>query len=178
MNRSRFSKNTLVGIPAFFTLLTLLLGITVTKAAPENPDAPVRPEIVSIQFDGGEVVVTVRVPKGIKKVTLEGRPRLGSGNWTPRAIKRVDGTGELLVFRLASSKSNELLRVRGDEKETLPAAFYNGTTEFNGQVEDGSNVAMVEDGGVPEPGRENDLNSSDEKSEVDGGGSRLSLIHI
>ena len=31
---------------------------------------------------------------------------------------------------------------------------------------------MVEDGGVPEPGRENDLNSSDEKSEVDGGGSR------
>ena len=172
MNRSRFSKNTLVGIPAFFTLLTLLLGITVTKAAPENPDAPVRPEIVSIQFDGGEVVVTVRVPKGIKKVTLEGRPRLRSGNWTPRAIKRVDGTGGLLVFRLASSKSNELLRVRGDEKETLPAAFYKGTTEFNGQVENGSNVAMVEDGGVPEPGRENDLNSSDEKSEVDGGGSR------
>ena len=145
MNRSRFSKNTLVGIPAFFTLLTLLLGITVTKAAPENPDAPVRPEIVSIQFDGGEVVVTVRVPKGIKKVTLEGRPRLRSGNWTPRAIKRVDGTGGLLVFRLASSKSNELLRVRGDEKETLPAAFYKGTTEFNGQVENGSNVAMVED---------------------------------
>ena len=172
MNRSRFSKNTLVGIPAFFTLLALLLGITVTKAAPENPDAPVRPEIVSIQFDGGEVVVTVRAPKGIKKVTLEGRPRLGSGNWTPRAIKRVDGTGGLLVFRLASSKSNELLRVRGDEKETLPAAFYKGTTEFNGQVENGSNVAMVEDGGVPEPGRENDLNSSDEKSEVDGGGSR------
>ena len=31
---------------------------------------------------------------------------------------------------------------------------------------------MVEDGGVPEPGRENDLTSSDEKSEVDGGGSR------
>ena len=172
MNRSRFSKNTLARIPAFFTLLALLLGITATKAAPENPDAPVRPEIVSIQFDGGEVVVTVRVPKGIKKVTLEGRPRLGRGNWTPRAIKRVDGTGGLLVFRLASSKSNEMIRVRGDEKETLPAAFYKGTTEFNGQVENGSNVAMVEDGGVPEPGRENDLTSTDEKGEVDGGGSR------
>ncbi len=172
MNRSRFSKNTLARIPAFFTLLALLLGITATKAAPENPDAPVRPEIVSIQFDGGEVVVTVRVPKGIKKVTLEGRPRLGRGNWTPRAIKRVDGTGGLLVFRLASSKSNEMIRVRGDEKETLPAAFYKGTTEFNSQVENGSNVAMVEDGGVPEPGRENDLTSTDEKGEVDGGGSR------
>ena len=34
-------------------------------------------------------------------------------------------------------------------KETLPAAFYKGTTEFNGQVENGSNVAMVEDGGIP-----------------------------
>jgi len=172
MKLSRFSKNTLAGIPALIAILALLVGITPVTAAPENPDSPAKPEIVSIQFDGGEVVVTVRVPKGIKKVTLEGRPRLGSGNWTPRAIKRVDGTGGLLVFRLASSKSNELLRVRGDEKETLPAAFYKGTTEFNGQVENGSNVAMVEDGGVPEPGRENDLNSSDEKSEVDGGGSR------
>ena len=172
MKLSRFSKNTLAGIPALIAILALLVGITPVTAAPENPDSPAKPEIVSIQFDGGEVVVTVRVPKGIKKVTLEGRPRLGSGNWTPRAIKRVDGTGGLLVFRLASSKSNELLRVRGDEKETLPAAFYKGTTEFNGQVENGSNVAMVEDGGVPEPSRENDLNSSDEKSEVDGGGSR------
>ncbi|MED6325716.1 MAG: beta-propeller domain-containing protein, partial [Verrucomicrobiota bacterium] len=172
MSRSRFSKNTLAGIPELIAILALLVGIIPVTAAPENPDAPVRPEIVSIQFDGGEVVVTVRVPKGIKKVTLEGRPRLGSGNWTPRAIKRVDGTGGLLVFRLANSKSNELLRVRGDEKETLPAAFYKGTTKFIGQVENGSNVAMVEDGGVPEPGLANDLNSSDEKSEVDGGGSR------
>jgi len=116
----------------------------------------------------------VRVPKGIKKVTLEGRPRLGSGNWTPRAIKRVDGTGGLLVFRLASAKSNELLRVRGDEKETLPAAFYKGTTEFNGQVENGSNIAMTEDGVAPEPGRENNLDSSNDKNEGDGagGGSR------
>ena len=172
MNRSRFSKNTLARIPALIAILALVVAIIPVTAAPENPDAPVRPEIVSIQFDGGEVVVTVRVPKGIKKVTLEGRPRLGSGNWTPRAIKRVVGTGGLLVFRLANSKSNELLRVRGDEKETLPAAFYKGTTEFNGQVENGSNVAMVEDGGVPEPGRENDLTSTDEKGEVDGGGSR------
>ena len=124
MKLSRFSKNTLAGIPALIAILALLVGITPVTAAPENPDSPAKPEIVSIQFDGGEVVVTVRVPKGIKKVTLEGRPRLGSGNWTPRAIKRVDGTGGLLVFRLASSKSNELLRVRGDEKETLPAAFY------------------------------------------------------
>ena len=172
MSRSRFSENNLAVIPALIAILALLVGIIPVTAAPENPDTPVRPEIVSIQFDGGEVVVTVRAPKGIKKVTLEGRPRLGSGNWTPRAIKRVDGTGGLLVFRLASSKSNELLRVRGDEKETLPAAFYKGTTEFNGQVENGSNVAMVEDGGVPEPGRENDLTSTDEKGEVDGGGSR------
>ena len=54
-------------------MLALLVGIIPVTAAPENPDAPVRPEIVSIKFDGGEVVVTVRAPKGIKKVTLEGR---------------------------------------------------------------------------------------------------------
>ena len=177
MKHFRFFDFPHTSFSAVFTLLALLLvspsfaPVSSVKAAPENPNTPVKPEIVSIQFDGGEVVVTVRVPKGIKKVTLEGRPRLGSGNWTPRAIKRVDGTGGLLVFRLASSKSNELLRVRGDEKETLPATFYEGTTEFNGQVENESNIALTEDGvAPPAPGRENNLDSSNEKSEADGAG--------
>ncbi|MED5454578.1 MAG: hypothetical protein VX961_08625, partial [Verrucomicrobiota bacterium] len=93
-------------------------------ASPEDSDSSGSPEIISIHFDGVQVVVTVRVPEGIRKVTLEGRPRLGSGNWTPRAIKRIDGTGGQLVFRLSGSKINEILRIRGDDKEQLPVSFY------------------------------------------------------
>ena len=100
-------------------------------ASPEDLDLSELSEIVSINFDGDEVVVIVNVQIGIKKVTLEGRPRLDSGNWTPRAIKRVDGTGGQLVFRITRSKLNEILRVRGDAKEVLPALFYKGATEFS-----------------------------------------------
>ena len=104
-------------------------------ASPEDLDSSELSEIVSINFDGDEVVVIVNVQIGIKKVTLEGRPRLGIGNWTPRAIKRVDGTGGQLVFRITRSKLNEILRVRGDAKEVLPALFYKGATEFNEQLD-------------------------------------------
>ena len=182
MNLISFFKTHQTGTTIALFVAALLFGVpaiapvSTATAAPENPDTPARPEIVSIQFDGSEVVVTVRVPKGIKRVTLEGRPRLGSGNWTPRAIKRVDGTGGLLVFRLDNAKSNELLRVRGDEKETLPAAFYKGTSEFNGQVDNQSNIAMTEDGVTPEPGRENNLNSSNEKDDGDGSGASRDVV--
>ena len=119
----------LFGVPAMVPISTGLAG-------PDDPDTSARPEIISIQLEVSEVVVTVRVQKGITKVTLEGRSRLGSGNWAPRAVERVDGTGGILVIRIAYSKANEILRVRGDDKEELPAAFYKGTTDFNGQKDD------------------------------------------
>ena len=65
MNRSRFSKNTLARIPALIAILALLVGIIPVTAAPENLDAPERPEIVSIQFDRGEVALSERVPEPI-----------------------------------------------------------------------------------------------------------------
>ena len=80
------------------------------------------------------------------------------------------------MFRLDNAKSNELLRVRGDEKETLPAAFYKGTSEFNGQVDNQSNIAMTEDGVTPEPGRENNLDSSNEKDDGDGSGASRDVV--
>ena len=125
------------------------------------------PEIISIQLEVSEVVVTVRVPKGITKVTLEGRSRLGSGNWAPRAVERVDGSGGLLVIRIAYSKANEILRVRGDDKEELPAAFYKGTTDFNGQKDDTDGGVLMEDGGVPPaPGRGNEFDSVAETADA------------
>ena len=159
MNRLHHFKSLCRGIPALALVSGLLFGmpgvvpVSTGLAAPEVA----RPEIISIQLEVSEVVVTVRVPKGITKVTLEGRSRLGSGNWAPRAIKRVDGSGGLLVIRIAYSKANEILRVRGDAEEELPAAFYKGTTDFNGQKDDSGGL-LVADGGAP-PGRGNEFDS-------------------
>ena len=132
-------------------IFSLLFGMPKGSAAPENA----QPEIISIQIHGSEVVVTVQVPEGITKVTLEGRSRLGIGNWTPRAIERVDGSGEVIVIRVAYKKANEILRVRGDDKEELSAVFYKGKTDFNGQKDDASGVGVGRPSG-PESGNEFD----------------------
>jgi len=145
----------LFGVPALAPVPTGL-------AAPETD----RPEIISIQLEVSEVVVTVRVPNGIKKVTLEGRSRLGIGAWAPRAVERVDGGGGLLVIRIAYTKANEILRVRGDSKEELPAVFYKGTTDFNGQKDDSSGAGIVEADGPPAPGRGNELDSVAETADA------------
>ena len=170
---SYFSIGCMV-IVTFGLLISIssILPIYNAVASPEDSGSSELPEIISIYFDGVEIVVTVNVPKEIKKVTLEGRPRLGSGNWAPRAIKRVDGTGGQLVFRLASSKLNEILRVRGDTKEILPALFYKGATEFNEQLDNNEDPRLDEDGGAPLPEGENVFESANKVGDADDNQSR------
>jgi hypothetical protein len=92
------------------------------------------PAITNIRLEGSGVAVVVQVPAGIRKVTLECRSRLEAGAWVPRALARLEGTGGELVFRLPKSEGLEMLRVRGDATEPLPASFYRGTNAFAGQI--------------------------------------------
>jgi hypothetical protein len=92
---------------------------------------PDRPEIVSIQRDGTDILVTARVPAGIRRATLEGRAR-SVGAWEPRGVARLDGSGGTTSFRVACSRDVELLRIRGDAQDLLPASFYTGTNVFYG----------------------------------------------
>jgi hypothetical protein len=105
-----------------------------TLAAPSGAPVSVsgQPTIVSIRVNGTEAVVLAQVPAGIKKVTLEGRKRLGAGAWVPRAVARIDGSGGQVTFRVPISDNTELLRVRADASEALPAVFYQGTNAFAG----------------------------------------------
>jgi hypothetical protein len=121
------------------TLTSGLLAAPRPSPAVEGPATPeTQPRIAAIQLDAHDVVVTVRVPAGLKKVTVESRLRLGAGNWTPRAVQRLAGQGGELVFRLARSAALELLRVRGDAEEPLPARYYEGPSTFNGQASEGT----------------------------------------
>jgi hypothetical protein len=98
------------------------------SASPEDP-----PVITSIQVEKSNVMVTAQVPAGIRRVTLECRSRLGAGNWEPRTVRRVDGTGGAVTFRVPKAAGLEVLRVRADDREPLPGSFYSGTNSFAGQ---------------------------------------------
>lgn len=94
--------------------------------------------ITSVKIESFDVVVTVQVPAGVRKVTLESRSRLGAGTWVPRAVQRLDGSRPCtLTFRLPRGAALEVLRVRGDENEPLPTEFYQGQTSFKGQTTQG-----------------------------------------
>lgn len=115
----------------FVSLLALVALNCFGQSGNSSPDETA---ITSIQMEGTNVVVTVHIPAGLKKVTLEGRKRIGSGAWEPHLVQRLDGSGGELTFRLPRSGDLELLRVRADASEPLPAAFYQGTNAFAGQA--------------------------------------------
>lgn len=112
----------------------VLVALVTVWGAVRLAAAAARPHIESIAISGGTVVVTVQVPPGLRKITLESRLRLGAGAWVPRAVERLDGSGGTVTFRLPLSAQIELLRVRADETEPLPASFYEGRREFAGPV--------------------------------------------
>ncbi|HOW65247.1 MAG TPA: beta-propeller domain-containing protein [Candidatus Paceibacterota bacterium] len=92
------------------------------------------PQIEEIWIEKDQVVVSCDIPTGWRKVTLESRSRLGVGTWQPKAVQRLDGSKGKLTFRLDKSGELELLRLRADASEPLPATFYAGKTNFNGQA--------------------------------------------
>lgn len=116
------------------------------------------PAITEVRIESTEVLVAVRAPAGVRKVTLESRTRLAAGTWVPRAVRRLDGSKEeTFTFRLPKAAYLEVLRVRADAAEPLPDSFYSGTKEFNGQASSSAGdvvVAIYNDldrmGGVPE----------------------------
>ncbi len=94
--------------------------------------AQTTPEIIRVQLEKTNILVTVRVPSGLRKVTLESRTRFSTGTWAPQRVARLDGSGGEWTFVLPRTVDLELLRVRADATEPFPASFYQGTNEFIG----------------------------------------------
>ncbi len=90
-------------------------------------------EIQSIRVERTDVIVEVSVSAGIKTVVLESRARLGTGNWEPRSVQRPGEFStpvKVITFRISRTPEMELLRVRGESVEPLPASFYTGVSSF------------------------------------------------
>jgi hypothetical protein len=98
-----------------------------------SAEAASSPRITSIQLEDGQLLVTVSVPPGLRKVTIESRPRLSPGGWEPRRVARLSGEGEDVLFRIPVAETLEVLRVRAEEVDALPVSFYHGDDEFEAQ---------------------------------------------
>ena len=92
------------------------------------------PQITSIHSAQTNIVVTVDVPRGLRKVTLESRTRLDIGAWEPRAVQRLDGSGGSITFTLPATVDVQVLRVRAYERDPLPESFYRGSNSFENHV--------------------------------------------
>lgn len=110
-----------------------------------SADEELAPEIVAIRMDSDQLIVTVRVPSGLRKIVLEGRSRLAKGNWIPRAVRHLDGAQSTKVeFSIKADRETEMLRVRAMAHNPLPSSFYEGRKEFEGSVSDSVNAGGPE----------------------------------
>jgi hypothetical protein len=111
--------------------LSLLLAIFVVHAASarQKPPAPPPTQPTIGSFRGGKsgVTVTVHVPKGVKRVTLQS---FDGKNWVARAVAHVDGSGQDVTFQIPQGVNKNKLRVTGDTTDPLSASLFAGQTNF------------------------------------------------
>jgi hypothetical protein len=120
--------------------LALLMALQAAHAAPQlahfSPSSTVvtgEPLITGIYVDETNIVVTAQVPSGFAKVTLEGSDRFAGAPWLPKAVARPNAQSGRLLFRLPPGAGLEILRLKADTSDPLPAFFYSGATDFAGQ---------------------------------------------
>jgi len=124
--------------------------VVLLSAAPELSFSQIsQPVITSIRPEPTNVLVMVRVPPGIRRVTLESRARLGAGAWVPALVAQTDGAGGVVTLRLPRGRQSEMLRVRADASQPLPATFYAGTNSFLGPPTNSAVLALGPSGASP-----------------------------
>ncbi len=94
------------------------------------------PHITAIGVVDSDLVISADAPDGALRLVLEGTERGELRAWRPRAVQRVSQPGTVtfrIPWKLAATLNIEMFRVRSDTNDPLPAAFYTGKTEFEGE---------------------------------------------
>lgn len=119
-------------IRAGLRLLVLTLGLVSTLGTRAWAGAGTEPVITGIRPEGTNLVITVSLPEGCRRVTLESRPRVGPGAWLPRRTQWTEAGAKEVVVTLPMTAEMEVLRAKGEVESDLPlpASFYTGRTRF------------------------------------------------
>src|SRR5437588_8435460 len=95
-----------------FRPLSLLLAVCVVHAASARPKPPAppptQPTLSSFHTTKSGVTVTVHVPQGVKRVTLQS---FDGKNWVSRAVAHVDSSGKDVTFQIPQGVNKNKLRV-------------------------------------------------------------------
>lgn len=150
--------------------LTVFVGACLfpSAATPHAGPLPEAPVIAQVMVADDDLVLTVAVPPGCRRVVLESRAQPVGGAWVPRAVEWTDGEGGVVTFQLPHARQAEIFRVRGDENGELPASFYAGPTEFAGGDDTGFwRYGPIDAIGAPEGGGASDADTNREVQESD-----------
>lgn len=89
------------------------------------------PVITAVQVSGTNMMVTVHVPEGVRRITLAAQNRLGRGGWLPRVVCHMDGRGGDVRLTVPRLDPSLVLRVSAEDDGRLPAEFYQGVSVFD-----------------------------------------------
>lgn len=137
--------------PWLSALAAAAAGLLAMQAQP-NRVAATAPRISGIRSVHTNLVVTVQVPAGVRRITLESRPRLAGGTWKPRAVLNPTNDPGEVTLTMPAIESTEVLRVVTDDALSLgvPAQFFQGTDKNAPQVSP-SQPSSAGGGGAPVP---------------------------
>lgn len=134
----------------------VVVALVATQAQQSNgPKTAAR--ISGIRSVQTNLVVTVEVPTGVRRITLESRPRLGGGTWKPRAVLNPTNDLPQVTMTVSASEGSEVLRVVTDDLVSLgaPSQFFQGSEKIAPQIsptqptQSGSGNLMVNDVAIP-----------------------------
>lgn len=138
------------------TAVFAIAAMVATQAQQSNgPRSAAR--ISGIRSVQTNLVVTVEVPTGVRRITLESRPRLGGGTWKPRAVLNPTNDLPQVTMTVSAAEVSEVLRVVTDDTLSLgvPSQFFQGSEKIAAQIsptqptQSGSGNLMLNDVAIP-----------------------------
>src|SRR5262245_43336010 len=109
-------------------VITILLTAGFRVSAGDSEPPP--PRITEVFVDSETAVVTVEAPAGVGRIVLEACHRQNMRGWQPIAVERLKNDARVVSFRIPMLEPFEILRVRVDVTDPLPASYYRGRTNI------------------------------------------------
>jgi hypothetical protein len=123
-------------LPHWLLTAALALGVLLPLRAQQVGGSKSAARISGIRSVHTNLSVTVQVPPGVRRITLESRPRIGGGTWKPRAV--VNPTNDLpeVTMTVPAVEVSEVMRVVTDDVLSLgvPVQFFQGSDKVAPQI--------------------------------------------
>lgn len=118
-----------------FAAMFAVAAMVATQAQQSNGSKSAA-RISGIRSVQTNLVVTVDVPTGVRRITLESRPRLGGGTWKPRAVLNPTNDLPQVTMTVLAAEVSEVLRVVTDDSFSLgvPSQFFQGSEKVAAQL--------------------------------------------